>query len=162
MEYYHLGELVHKQAQKLKNKVAIKHHDSDEKWTDLTWSELSEKVMKAAQALAELGTEPGSKIGVYSQNMSKYLIADFAAYANKAVMVPMYATASPSQVKYIVEDARINLVFVGEQFQYNNAYKVKQESSIIKKLIVFDRNVVLQVEYIHNSINMSIIEVNSL
>ena len=143
MEYYHLGELVHKQAQKLKNKVAIKHHDSDEKWTDLTWSELSEKVMKAAQALAELGTEPGSKIGVYSQNMSKYLIADFAAYANKAVMVPMYATASPSQVKYIVEDARINLVFVGEQFQYNNAYKVKQESSIIKKLIVFDRNVVL-------------------
>src|SRR5690606_35927816 len=107
----HLGELVHKQAQKLKNKVAIKHHDSDEKWTDLTWSELSEKVMKAAQALAELGTEPGSKIGVYSQNMSKYLIADFAAYANKAVMVPMYATASPSQVKYIVEDARINLVF---------------------------------------------------
>lgn len=146
MVYYHLGELVHKQAHQNRNKTAIKHQDAGETWIDLSWGNFSDKVMMAAQAMAELGVEPNNNIGIYSQNMSKYLIADFAAYANKAVMVPMYATSSPSQVKYIVEDASIKLIFVGEQFQYNNAYKVQQESSVLKKLIVFDRNVVINPE----------------
>lgn len=143
MSYYHLGELIHKQAHKYKNKIAIKHQDEGANWCDLSWNVFSEKVMKIAQAMAELGVKPEDKIGIYSQNMGKYLIADFAAYANKAVMVPMYATSSPSQVKYIVEDASINLVFVGEQFQYNNAYKVQQDSDVLKRLIIFDRNVVI-------------------
>ncbi|HBK40349.1 MAG TPA: long-chain fatty acid--CoA ligase, partial [Porphyromonadaceae bacterium] len=63
-----------------------------------------------------------------------------------AVMVPMYATSSPSQVEYIVNDAQLKVIFVGEQFQYNNAYKVQQESPVLKKIIVFDRNVVLKPE----------------
>ncbi|MBF6597402.1 MAG: long-chain fatty acid--CoA ligase [Fermentimonas sp.] len=146
MTYYHLGELVHKQAHKNKNKIAIKHQDTGDNWSDLSWGALSEKVMKAAQAMAELGVNPNDNIGIYSQNMSKYLITDFAAYANKAVMVPMYATSSPNQIKYIVKDASIYLIFVGEQFQYNNAYKVQKESSKLKKLIIFDRNVILNTE----------------
>lgn len=146
MAYYHLGELVHKKAHENKNKIAIKHQDSDESWSDLSWGIFSEKVMKTAQAMAELGVKPSDNIGIYSQNMSKYLIADFAAYANKAVMVPMYATSSPNQVKYIVNDASISLIFVGEQFQYNNAYKAQRESTVIKKLIVFDKNVIINPE----------------
>ena len=146
MTYYHLGELVHKQAHKNKSKIAIKQHDTGDNWSDITWGALSEKVMKTAQAMAELGVNPNDNIGIYSQNMSKYLITDFAAYANKAVMVPMYATSSPNQIKYIINDASINLIFVGEQFQYNNAYKVQIESSNLKKLIIFDRNVILNPE----------------
>ena len=146
MVYYHLGELVHKQALEHKSKIAIKHHDTGDSWTDLSWGDFSEKVMKAAQAMSELGVNPNDNIGIYSQNMSKYLITDFAAYANKAVMVPMYATSSPNQIKYIVKDASIYLIFVGEQFQYNNAYKVQKECSELKKLIIFDRNVILNPE----------------
>ncbi len=144
MTYYHLGELIHKQAQKFKKRTALKHQDPNGDWLDISWINFSELVMNTAQAMAELGVQPRNKIGVYSQNMEKYLYADFAAYANQAVMVPMYATSSPEQVRYIVEDASISLIFVGEQFQYNNAYKVQQESKMPLKLIVFDRAVVLR------------------
>lgn len=144
MAYYHLGEIIHKQAQKLKKRTALKYQAPNRSWVDISWTSFSELVMKTAQAMAELGVQPNNNIGIYSQNMEKYLYADFAAYANKAVMVPMYATSSPSQVKYIVEDANISLIFVGEQFQYNNAYKVKQDSKLPVKLIIFDRSVVLQ------------------
>jgi long-chain acyl-CoA synthetase len=96
--------------------------------------------------MAEIGVKPGDNLGVYSQNMEKYLITDFAAYANRAVMVPMYATASPAQVSYIVQDAAIRILFVGEQFQYNNAWKVQQESPLLEKLIIFDRRVVRKAE----------------
>ena len=144
MAYSHLGGLVHRQAQKYGKKTAVMYQDPAGEWLHLSWNDLSDKIMKAAQALAEMAVEPGDNIGIYSQNMEKYLITDFAVYANKAVMVPMYATSSPMQVSYIVNDARIKLLFVGEQFQYNNAYKVQQENNLLEKLIVFDRNVVLK------------------
>jgi long-chain acyl-CoA synthetase len=120
------------------------YQGAGDEWLQLSWADFSDKIMKAAQALAEMALKPGDNVGVYSQNMEKYLIADFAVYANKGVMVPMYATSSPAQVSYIVGDAKIKLLFVGEQFQYNNAYKVQQESQYLEKLIVFDRNVVLK------------------
>lgn len=144
MKYYHLGELVHRQAEKYRLKTALKYQDSSDGWLEMSWVNFADRVMKAAQAMAETGIEPGDNIGIYSQNLDKYLITDFAAFANRAVMVPMYATASPSQIKYIVEDAKINFIFVGEQFQYNNAFKVQQEGNLLQKLIIFDRNVVMK------------------
>lgn len=146
MKYYHLGEIIYHQAEKYKNRTAIKYLSSDGKWNNLSWKEFSDRIMKTAQAMAEMKIEPNDKIGIYSQNMAKYLITDFAAYANRAVMTPMYATSSPQQVEYIVNDAGIEVLFAGEQFQYNNAYKVQKESKILKKIIVFDNNVVLKPE----------------
>ncbi len=96
--------------------------------------------------MAEMGVEPGDRIGVYSENMAEYLITDFGAYANRCVMVPMYATASPSQVEYIVNDAEVKVIFVGEQFQYNHAFKVQSKSNVLSRLIIFDRNVVFNRE----------------
>jgi len=146
MEYLHLGELVHKQALKLKHKTALKYQSPQGEWIDMSWEKLSSQIMRTAQAMAEIGVQPYENIGIYSQNMDKYLIADFAAYANKAVMVPMYATSSPMQLNYILNDAKIRFLFVGEQFQYNNAYKVQQELPLLEKLIIFDPQVVLNPE----------------
>ncbi|NLZ96077.1 MAG: AMP-binding protein, partial [Bacteroidales bacterium] len=145
MTYYHLGELIHRRAEKYGKKTAIKYQTkmAKGKWKNLSWRSFSELVLKAAHAMAEMGVEPGDRIGVYSENMAEYLVTDFGAYANKAVMVPMYATSSPSQVEYIVNDAHTKVLFVGEQFQYNHAYKVQVKSNVLRKLIVYDRNVVL-------------------
>lgn len=145
MAYYHLGELIHRRAEEFGNKTAIKyqHKTSHKKWKDLSYKLFSKKVLKMAHAMAEIGVAPGDKIGIYSENMVEYLITDFGAYANRAVMVPMYATASISQVEYIVNDAHTRIIFVGEQYQYNQAYKVQSESNVLKQLIVFDDKVVL-------------------
>lgn len=148
MSYYHLGELIHRRAQKYKKKTALKYQSKQPngKWQKLSWEKFSERVLQAAHSLAEMGIEPGDRIGIYSENMAEYLITDFGAYANRAVMVPMYATASPSQVEYIVNDAQTKVVFVGEQYQYNQAYKVQAKSNVLEKLIIFDRKVVLNRE----------------
>lgn len=144
MGYYHLAELVHKQAVKYKSNTVLKYRDFDEKrWKSISWKIFSEYVMKTAWAMAEAGVDIQENIGVYSQNMYQYLYAEFGAFANRAVVIPIYATASPHQVEYIVNDAQIQTLFVGEQFQYNNAYKVQQQSATLKKLVIFDTNVKL-------------------
>ncbi|MDR2950970.1 MAG: long-chain fatty acid--CoA ligase [Prevotella sp.] len=144
MNYYHLSILVHRQAVRYGKKTALKFRNPyEKKWKNISWNKFSDNVMKTAWAMAEMGVDEGDKIAVYSQNMPQYLFTDFASYANRCVSVPIYATSSPSQVEYIVNDASVKLLFAGEQFQYNNAFKVQQKSAVLKKIIIFDNNVKL-------------------
>lgn len=139
MVNYHFAELIHRQADKYGTRTALKHRDNGSgKWLKISWREFADKVMLAAEAMAEFGINVHDKIGVYSQNMPQCLYTDFGAYANRVVTVPMYATNSPAQIEYIIRDAGIETLFVGEQLQYNNAFKVQKDSSILKRIIVFD------------------------
>lgn len=141
---YHLAELVHRQAEKYGSRIALKYRDDkNEKWIKVSWQEFAETVLLTAKAMAEFGVEVQENIGVCSQNMPQCLYADFAAYANRAVSIPLYATNSPAQIAFIVHDAQIQTLFVGEQLQYNNAFKVQKESDCLKRLIIFDREVKL-------------------
>lgn len=100
--------------------------------------EFSDKVMLTAKAMAEFGIKVQENIGVYSQNMPQCLYTDFGAYGNRVVSIPMYATNSPGQIEYIINDAKIRTLFVGEQLQYNNAFKVQKDSKYLERLVVFD------------------------
>lgn len=142
MNYYHLSILVHRQAIKYGRKTAIKYRSPEEKkWKSISWKKFSDYIMKTAWAMAEMGIKEGDKIAVYSQNTPQYLYTDFASYANRCVSVPIYATSSPTQIEYIVNDANVHTLFAGEQFQYNNAFKVQQISSVLERIIVFDKKV---------------------
>ncbi|MDR0750835.1 MAG: long-chain fatty acid--CoA ligase [Tannerellaceae bacterium] len=144
MTYYHYAELIHRQAARYETRTALKYRDDETgKWLNISWRKFSDTIMLTAKAMAEFGITEQENIGIYSQNLPQYLITDFAGYANRAVLVPMYATSSPAQVEYIVNDATINVLFVGEQLQYNNAFIVQKSSSILKRLIVFDSKVKL-------------------
>jgi long-chain acyl-CoA synthetase len=75
--------------------------------------------------------------------MPQCFYVNFGAFGIRAVEVSMYATSSPEQIRYIVNDANIRMLFVGEQLQYNNAYIVQKETGdILKQLIIFDNQVV--------------------
>ena len=139
MIYYHFAELIHRQAEKYGNRTALKHRDNATgKGLKISWREFSDKVMLTAKAMAEFGIKVQENIGVYSQNMPQCLYTDFGAYGNRVVSIPMYATNSPGQIEYIINDAKIRTLFVGEQLQYNNAFKVQKDSKYLERLVVFD------------------------
>ena len=139
MIYYHFAELIHRQAEKYGNRTALKHRDNATgKWLKISWREFSDKVMLTAKAMAEFGIKVQENIGVYSQNMPQCLYTDFGAYGNRVVSIPMYATNSLGQIEYIINDAKIRTLFVGEQLQYNNAFKVQKDSKYLERLVVFD------------------------
>lgn len=144
---YHFAELIYRQAEKYGSRTALKYRDDkSEKWIKISWEKLAEDVMLTAKAMAEFGIKVQENIGLCSQNMPQCLITDFAAYSNRAVSIPLYATNSPAQIDFIINDAEIQTLFVGEQLQYNNAFKVQKESKYLKRIIVFDPEVKLYPE----------------
>ncbi|MFA6769284.1 MAG: long-chain fatty acid--CoA ligase [Parabacteroides sp.] len=143
MAYYHLSVLVHRQAEKYGDKIALKYRDyRTSTWIPITWNQFSQTVRQTASAMVALGIEEEENVGIFSQNMPEWFYIDFAAFANRAVTIPFYATSSMPQVQYIIDDAQIRFMFVGEQYQYDVAFKTFYLCHSLKKLIIFDRSVV--------------------
>lgn len=142
MNENHLAVLVHRQAEKYGDKKALYYRDYDlSQWIPITWNQFSMRVKQAANALFDLGIKECENIGVFSQNKPECLITDFGAYANRAVTIPLYATSSPSQVQYIVNDAQVRYLFIGEQFQYDAAFSIFGLCDSLQQLIIFDSKV---------------------
>lgn len=88
-----------------------------------------------------LGVRVQENMGVFSQNKPECLYVDFGAFAVRGVTIPLYATSSEAQVHYILEDASIRYLFVGEQYQYDVAYRVQNLCRSLKQIIIFDPSV---------------------
>ena len=137
------SRLIHEQAKKYGEKTALSYRDySCNKWIPISWNTFSEKVTTVSNALVELGIRVQENIAVFSQNMPEDFYVDFGAYGIRAVTIPFFPNSSPSQIKYMVDDAEIRLIFVGEQQQYDTIIPIFPLSSTLEHLVIFDRNVV--------------------
>ncbi len=143
MDYPHLSLLVKHRAEKYKEKIALRYRDYETaQWISVSWNEMSQTVDKVANAMVELGVAEQENIGLFSQNKPECLYVEYAGFANRAVTIPLYATSSAAQAQYIIDDAQIRFLFVGEQFQYNAAFSIFGFCQSLQRLIIFDRTVV--------------------
>ena len=137
-----MSDLVFRQAKRYGERVALKYRDySLSSWISVSWNKFAEKVRYASRAMVALGIKEQENVGVFSQNMPECLYVDFGAYATRVVTIPLYATSSEAQVHYIVQDASIRFLFVGEQYQYEVARRVQGLCKSLKQIIIFDSNV---------------------
>lgn len=138
----HLSILIHEQAKKYGDRPVLNYQDFGEtEWKSVTWNEFSLRVKEASNALLNLGLKPQDSIGVFSQNCLQYLYTDFGAYGVRVISIPFYATSSEQQIQYMIQDAQVRYLFVGEQEQYDKAHRVFPLCSSLERIIVFDRKV---------------------
>lgn len=140
----HLSVLVHDQAKNYGNREALIYQDfGNEEWKSLSWNDFSTKVKTVSNALLNMGVKVQENIGVFSQNCPQYLFCDYGAWGVRAVTIPFYATSSEQQIQYIVNDAKIRFLFVGEQEQYDKAKRVMSLCPTLERIVVFDASVAL-------------------
>ena len=138
----HLSRLIHDQAQKYGNREVLIYKDfGGTEWKSLSWNQFSQTVKQVSNALLNLGVKVQENIGVFSQNSIQYLFSDFGAWGIRAVTIPFYATSSEQQIQFMVSDAKIRFLFVGEQEQYDKARRVVSMCQTLERIIIFDKNV---------------------
>lgn len=138
----HLSQLVNEQAKKYGDKAVLTYRDFGSlKWKTMSWIDFAANVKKVSNALLNLGIKVQENIGVFSQNTIHCHFTDFGAFGIRAVTVPFYATSSEQQLQFIVTDANIRLLFVGEQEQYDKAYRVLPLCHSLERIVVFDSSV---------------------
>ena len=138
----HLSKLIHKQAERYQEKVALSYRDYDiNAWRAITWRKFAAQVNDVSHSLLALGVGVQENIAVFSQNKPECLFVDFGAYGIRAVTIPFYATSSGAQVSFMIKDAEVRYLFVGEQMQYDVAFSVISLCHTLERIIIFDRSV---------------------
>ncbi|ERT58526.1 AMP-binding enzyme [Prevotella sp. BV3P1] len=139
---HHLSVLIHEQAKKYGSRGALTFRSFGSlKWKTVSWKQFSLRVKQVSNALVDFGLKPQEKIGVFAQNCIQYLYTDFGAYGVRAVSIPFYATSSEQQIQYIINNAQIRFLFVGEQDQYNKAHRIFSLCPTLERIIIFDHSV---------------------
>ncbi len=135
----HMSVLLHEQAKKYGDREMLIYQDfSGKEWKSLSWNEVSSTVMQVSNALLNLGVKVQENIGIFAQNCVQYLQCDFGAWGIRAVTIPFYATSSEQQIQFMVNDAKIRFLFVGEQEQYDKARRIVSLCPTLERIIVFD------------------------
>lgn len=138
----HLSVLIHEQARKYGSRTALTFRlFGKNTWESMSWEHFSQRVKQVSNALLELGVRPQDNLAVFSQNCVEYLYTDFGAYGVRAVTIPFYATSSEQQIQFMINDAQVRFVFVGEQEQYNKAHRIFALCPSLERIIIYDRSV---------------------
>ena len=139
----HLSQLPYAQAKKYGDRTVFVYREfGGTTWKEISWKGFAEKVKRVSNALLNLGVHVQENIGVFSQNSVQYIFTDFGAFGIRAVTIPFYATSSEEQIQYVINDASIRILFVGEQEQYDKARRVQALCPSLERIIIYDQSVI--------------------
>lgn len=74
-------------------------------WSPVTTATFREQVIALAKGFIKAGVKPGDKVGIICATRYEWVLIDFAMFYAGGVLVPIYETSSPSQIKFILEDS---------------------------------------------------------
>ncbi len=110
----------------------------------LSWGELGQRVDRLAMALLSWGVAVQEKVGIFAQNLPEWTQVDLACQSVRAVSAPVYATNTMQQLAYILRDADVRLLFVGEQEQLDKAQALlAQGDTPLEQIVVLDPGLTL-------------------
>jgi len=115
--------------------VAYKKGDA---YTDLSWKQMNEKILNTAYYLLDQGIKKGDKVALFASNRYEWYVADMAILSIGAVNVPIYATNSPDEALYILEDSDSKICFCGTEDHLDRVLKIRKKLPKLAQLVIFD------------------------
>ncbi len=123
------------------DRVAMKYRKGGQ-YVPITYAELRQKVDAVAASLRKLGISKGDTLVIASYNRPEWAIADLAAQKVGAIAIPVYHMPGhimpTSFFKYIMNDARVQLIFVEDRMTYDVVMQVKTEVPSLRHIIMIE------------------------
>ncbi|MDP8078426.1 AMP-dependent synthetase/ligase [Phocoenobacter skyensis] len=108
----------------------------NETWQDISWGEFQQKLDQLSLALLSQNIGIQDKVGIFAQNMPNWTIVDIATLQLRAITVPIYATNTPKQAEYIINNADVEILFVGDQPQLDAILSVAENCTTLTKIVL--------------------------
>ncbi len=113
-----------------KTQPALVRKESGE-WVATTYGDLAKKASSFSKFLYANGIRPGDRVALMLENSPEWAIADLGTLSIGAADVPLYATVSDEQAKYILDNSGAKVVVVNGEAQL---IKLKNVVEDLKKL----------------------------
>lgn len=136
-----LAYMMLKNAKVYQDAAVLTQKNVKGEWESLTWNEFADRFTAVAKSLIDMGIDKGDMCSVFARNCSEWAISDMGILATRAVSVPIYATNSKEEAEYIINDAEVKVVFVGDQEQYDRAAQIIADNQYLKYIIAMQDNI---------------------
>lgn len=108
-------------------------------WNKYSTQQFCDAVDDLSRGLVQLGIGKGSRVAIMSANRPEWNISDFAIMQLGAYQIPLYPTLAEHDIKFIVEDADITIIFVADEILYKKAKAVVDEVNRPIKIYTFNQ-----------------------
>jgi long-chain acyl-CoA synthetase len=113
-------------------------YKKDGAWTGISSDEFRRIIEELSMGLRELGLEPGDRVSILAENRPEWAFADLATLTAAAVDAPIYATLTPPQVLYILNDSAAKFIFISNAAQAKKIAEIRSQASALQHVIRMD------------------------
>jgi len=132
-----MGAIFQNRVQKYGDKTLVLYKKNGV-WEEISWNKLNGMVRNLGLFLINHGIQPGDKVGLFSPNRYEWWVADLAIISVGAVNVPIYATNSSEESRYILDNSDSKMCFVGTKEHRDKILKAKEKLPNLGEIISFD------------------------
>lgn len=95
-------------------------------WVKYSTQEFCEETDNLSRGLTTLGIGKGSRVAVMSANRPEWNICDYAIMQLGAYQIPLYPTLAEFDMKFIIENAGVSIVFANDELIFNKLVNVNK------------------------------------
>jgi long-chain acyl-CoA synthetase len=124
-------------AQRFGDQLAARHRVDDE-WRELTYTEVVDAIGEVALGLADLGIEPGDRVGILADTRLEWTLTSYGISAAGGVVVPIYPTNSPRECEWVIGNSGAKLVVCENEAQVAKVAEVRDELPELKVVVAME------------------------
>lgn len=109
-------------------------------WEKYSASAFINIVDEVSRGLLQKGIKKGDKVAIMSENRPEWNFCDFGIMQIGATQVPMYPTLAENDIRFIIQDAEVKVVFVSSLELYNKINSVKEALNLETSIYTFDKH----------------------
>jgi long-chain acyl-CoA synthetase len=139
-----LNEIFFSGLDRFGNKPVAMRTKRDDRWQEISYAEVRDKVQWLAAGLRELGIQAGSHIAILAENRPEWAYADYACLTLRCADVPIYPTLPPGQISYILRDSGAVAIVVSTKAQLEKILSIRQPDVLpaLRHIIAIDPDAV--------------------
>lgn len=141
MSQHFVNEILTR-IEKYQDKTALKIK-TKQGWDRISWTQLGQNIELVATRLIEKGLGVQESVGIWANNVPEWTITDLALQQCRAISVPLYPSSTVSQAEYIINDANVRYIFIGDKAELKIALPLLDRCASLEGLIVMAAGVTL-------------------
>jgi long-chain acyl-CoA synthetase len=110
----------------------------DGAWRAISSDEFRTAVEELSMGLRALGLEKGDRVAILSENRPEWAFADLATLTAGAIDAPIYATLTPPQILYVLNDSESKFLFVSSAAQMEKVRSIRAQAKHLQHVIRMD------------------------
>lgn len=135
-------------------------HKVADEWVEISYKQTLDNADAISAYLLDIGIQKGDRLGFLLENSPEYIYYDQGLQQIGAVNVSIYPTLTESEIEYIINDAGVKTLLVGNPFLLKKILKIADNCpELIRVIPVFDD---FKKHTLSTTINAGIISLNNV